>query len=361
MQRYYTIIYLQLYSMNSLFSKKTRLAVIGAGAWGTALANLLAKKNFKLNLWVYEKDLCQIIAERRENVRYFPGIKLSNNITPVSDLKKAVKDIKVIIIVVPSQHIRGIFKSISSFIPEDALIVSASKGIENGSLNTISQIYNQELKSLPEENFSVISGPSFAKEIAEEKPSAIVVASRNKKTAQYLQELFVTPYLMLFTCNDVIGVEIGGALKNVIAIAAGIVDGLGYGYNARAALMTRGLAEMMRIGMAMGAKPQTISGLSGMGDLILTSTGELSRNRTIGLRIGKGESVEKIQKDMVSVAEGVATIKSVYGLIKKYDIPAAIFEEAYLVIHKNKNPHQAMLDLMKLQTTEEFLWISPTT
>ncbi len=340
--------------MNSQFSKKAKLAVIGAGAWGTALANLLSKKNYKVNLWVYEKDLCKIISEKRENLRYLPGIKLSKNIIPVSDLEEAVKDKKVIIIVVPSQFIRRIFKTFSSFLPEDIIITSASKGIENKSLSTISRIYNEELNRLSPNNFAVLSGPSFAREIAEEKPGALVVASQNMKTAGYVQELFTTPYLRLFTSNDVIGVELGGALKNVIALAAGISDGLESGNNARAALITRGLAEIIRLGMVMGAKPQTLSGLSGIGDLILTCNGELSRNRAIGLQIGRGESMEKIQKDMITVAEGIQTVQSAYDLVEKHNIPAAIIRETYYILHKNKTPYQAMQDLMKLPTTEEF-------
>lgn len=330
------------------------MAVIGAGAWGTALADLLAKKNHKVNLWVYEKDLCRIIAKKGENVRYFSGIKLSSNITPVSDLKEAVKDAKIIIVVVPSQYIRGVFQTLSSLLSEDVIIVSASKGIENESLSTISRIFNEELKSLSDNNFAVISGPSFAKEIAEEQPSAVVIASKNRETAEYLQNLFTTNYFRIFISSDVVGVELGGALKNVIAIAAGISDGLGNGYNARAALIARGLAEMIRIGIAMGANPQTLAGLSGMGDLILTCTGELSRNRTIGLRIGKGESMKEIQKNTITVAEGVTTVKSAYNLIEKHKISAAIFKETFYILHKNKDPHEAMHDLMKLHTSEEF-------
>lgn len=340
--------------MNSHLLEKNRMAVIGAGAWGTALADLLAKKNYKVNLWVYEKDLCRIIAKKGENVRYFSGIKLSNNITPVSDLKEAVKDAKIIIVVVPSQYIRGIFQTLSSLLSEDVIIVSASKGIENESLSTISRIFNEELKSLSDNNFAVISGPSFAEEIAEEQPAAVVIASKSRETAEYLQNLFATNYFRIFISSDVVGVELGGALKNVIAIAAGISDGLENGYNARAALITRGLAEMIRIGIAMGANPQTLAGLSGMGDLILTCTGELSRNRTIGLRIGKGETMEEIQKNAITVAEGVTTVKAAYGLIEKYNIPAAIFRETYHILYKNKNPHEAMHDLMKLHTSEEF-------
>lgn len=340
--------------MDSQFTEKKLLAVIGAGAWGTAIANMLAGNNYKVNLWVYEKDLCQTILEKRENTSYLPGVKLSSNIYPVYDLEEAVSDKKVIIIVVPSQFIRGIFKTLSPFLPEDVIITSASKGIETKSLSPISRIYNEELNSLSNDNFAVLSGPSFAEEIAAEKPAALVVASQNEDTAAYLQKIFTTPYVKLFTNNDVIGVELGGALKNVIAIAAGISDGLESGHNARAAIITRGLAEIMRLGVVMGAKPQTLSGLSGIGDLILTCSGELSRNRKIGLRLGQGEPLKKIQKDMITVAEGIQTVKSAYGLVEKYNIQAAIFRETYYILYKNKTPYQAMQDLMKLPTTEEF-------
>jgi len=344
-----------LYSMNSILSEKKKLSVIGAGAWGTALANLLAKKNHQVNLWVYEKDLCRIIEEKRENVRYFPGTKLSENITPFFDLEEAVStSVSTVIIVVPSQHVRGILKALSSFLPEDVLIVSASKGIENGTLSTISQIYREEFSSRSSDAFAVISGPSFAREISDERPSAVVAASIKRETAKHLQELFSTHYFRIFLSSDVIGVELGGALKNVIAIAAGISDGLGNGYNSRAALITRGLAEMIRIGNVMGAKPQTLAGLSGMGDLILTCTGELSRNRTLGLHIGKGKSLKEIQKEMITVAEGVATVKSAHNLIEKHNIHAAIIKETYCILYENKHPHQAMRDLMKLHPSEEF-------
>jgi len=339
--------------MNSKFQKK-KISVIGAGAWGTTIANLLAKKDYKVSLWVYEKDLCQIISEKRENLRYLPGFQLSKNIAPYSDLELAVQGAKIIILVAPSQHVRGIFKALSSIVPEDTILVSASKGIENESLLTISQIFNQELPSLSSNNFVTLSGPSFAREMAEEKPSAMVVASQSKESSEYLQNLFTTPYLRLFTSNDVIGVELGGALKNVIAIAAGVSDGLESGNNARAALITRGLAEINRIGAVLGAKPQTLSGLSGIGDLILTCNGKLSRNRTIGLRIGRGESLDKIQKDMITVAEGIQTVKSAFSLVEKYNIPAAIIRETYLLIYKNKNPRQSMQDLLELPTTDEF-------
>ena len=339
--------------MNFKFSEK-KLAVIGAGAWGTALSNLLAKKDRKVNLWVYEKDLCEIIAEKREYIRYFPGTKLSNNITTISDLEDAVKNTAIIIIVVPSQHVRGIFKTLSSFLPEDVLIVSACKGIENNTLSTISQIYSEEFNSRSNNNFAVISGPSFAREIADEKPTAVVAASKNRETSEHIQNLFSTPYFRVFISSDVVGVELGGALKNVIAIAAGISDGLGNGSNTRAALIARGLAEMIKIGSAMGAQSQTLSGLSGMGDLILTCTGELSRNRSLGLRIGKGESLEEIQKETITVAEGAATVKSAYNLIEKHNIRAAIIKETYLILYKNKSPRQAMQDIMRLHPSDEF-------
>ena len=340
--------------MNSKPIEKNGLAVIGAGAWGTALANLLAKKGYNVNLWVYEKDLCGIISQKKENVLYFPGIKLSNNITPASDLQEAVKDTAIIIIAVPSQHVRYIFKNLSSFLPENVLIVSACKGIENNTLSTTSKIYSEEFVSRSSDNFAVISGPSFAKEIADEKPTAVVAASKNRETAEQVQKLFSSPYFRIFISSDVTGVELGGALKNVIAIAAGISDGLGNGYNTRAALITRGLAEMIKIGNAMGAEPQTLAGLSGMGDLILTCTGELSRNRSLGLKIGRGESLKEIQKEMVTVAEGVLTAKSVNNLIEKHNIHAAIIKETYLILYKNKSPVQSMLDLMKLHPSDEF-------
>ena len=327
-----------------------RISIIGAGSWGTALAIHLANNFSQISLWVYEKELCAYMTRTRENAWFLPGYPLPENIHPTSSLQYAVKEQSLILLVVPTHVIRQTLFQIKPYISKDCLIISASKGIENETLLTGHQI----IKDILDISSATISGPTFAKEVAKGVPSALLASAEKLETAKQVQELFTTEKMKVFANNDLIGVEIGGALKNVIAIATGISDGLGLGFNTRAALITRGLVEISRIGTKLGAKPETFYGLTGLGDLVLTCTGDLSRNRQLGIQLGKGKTLKEITAEMKMVAEGVLTVKSAYSMIKKFNVQAAIMEETYSVLHENKPPGQALKDLMKVEISTEF-------
>jgi glycerol-3-phosphate dehydrogenase (NAD(P)+) len=329
-----------------------KLAVIGAGAWGTALALLLAKNGHSFPLWVYEEDLAETMRTKRENTLFLPGFSLPDNIEPTSSLEQAMKGKSAVILVVPTHTLRTTIKKIKPYLTPDCLIINASKGIENKTLCTVDQILQQELDS--EYKFAVISGPTFAAEIAKEVPSALVAAGDTLDTAERVRKIISTSRLKVFTSDDPLGVQIGGALKNVIAISTGICDGMELGYNTRAALISRGLVEITRIGTAMGAKPETLLGLAGMGDLVLTCTGDLSRNRNVGILLGKGQTLNEITKNMKMVAEGIRTVMSAYELKNKLNIKASVIEETYRVLYEDKSPQQALEDLMKVEIGTEF-------
>lgn len=329
------------------------IAVIGGGSWGTTLANLLANKAFKVTLWVYEKEVCRQILETRENKEYLSGINLSENLTPVTSLSEAVKNKDMILWVSPSHVTRQLISDVLQHISNKTLIVSATKGFEEKSLKTVAGVMED---ILPEEMFlksAYLSGPSFAKEVATKCPTAVTIASKNLKVAEHIQEVFSTPYFRVYTSDDIIGVVVGGAVKNVIAIGAGISDGLGFGHNARAALITRGLAEITRLGVALGANPRTMSGLSGLGDLILTCTGDLSRNRSLGLRLGCGEKIGSILGEMKTVAEGVKTANALKLLSKKLDIEMPITEKIYSILYEDMNTTTAVKELMTRELKKE--------
>jgi len=328
------------------------IAVIGAGSWGTALALHLSNKLNGVSLWVYENDLCEIIKKERENKWFLPGYKLPNNIKPENSIELTVKDKSIVLMAVPTSNLRKIVYKLEQFIKPGTLIINASKGIEIDSLEPCHKIIENTLcKPI---KLATISGPTFAKEVADQIPSAILAASKSQETTKKVQKIFSSQNLKVFTSVDILGVEIGGALKNVIAIATGISDGLGLGFNTRAALITRGLVEIARIGTMLGAKPETFNGLSGLGDLVLTCTGDLSRNRQLGIKLGKGESLEVITKKMRTVAEGISTVQSAQKLIQQLNIQASIMEETYKVLHKNKSPKEALNDLMKVPISNEF-------
>ncbi|MBC8285256.1 MAG: NAD(P)-dependent glycerol-3-phosphate dehydrogenase [Nitrospinae bacterium] len=330
-----------------------KISIIGAGSWGTALAIHLAGNFNQISLWVYEKELCDTMTRTRENAWFLPGHSLPKNIHPTSSLQSAVEGQSLILLVVPTHVIRQILSQLKPFIAKDCLVISASKGIENDTLLTGHQIIQDVLGV----NTATISGPTFAKEVAEGVPSALLASAENLETAKRVQGLFTTDKMKVFANNDLVGVEIGGALKNVIAIATGISDGLGLGFNTRAALITRGLVEISRIGTKLGARPETFYGLTGLGDLVLTCTGDLSRNRQLGIQLGQGKSLKEITANMKMVAEGVLTVKSAHSLIKKFNVQASIMEETYLVLHENKSPSQALKDLMKVEISTEFAGI----
>ena len=332
-----------------------KISIIGAGSWGTALAIHLSDKFRQISLWVYEQDLCDTLTHTRENKWFLPGHLLPENIQPTSSLQSAIQGQSLILLVVPTHVLRQTLSQIKPFLEKDCLLIGASKGIENDTLFTTHQIIQDVLNI--DNSVSIISGPTFAKEVASGVPSALVASAETLATAKQVQELFTTDKMKVFTSTDLVGVEIGGALKNVIAIATGISDGLGLGFNTRAALITRGLVEISRIGTKLGARPETFYGLTGLGDLVLTCTGDLSRNRQLGIQLGKGKSLKEITENMKMVAEGVLTVKSAYSLIKKFDVQAAIMEETYRVLHENKSPGQALEDLMKIEISTEFAGI----
>ncbi|CCQ91501.1 Glycerol-3-phosphate dehydrogenase (NAD(P)+) [Nitrospina gracilis 3/211] len=330
----------------------SRIGVVGAGSWGTALSLLLAEQGREVDLWTFEPEVCAAIKEKRENTFFLPGMALPDSIHPSTRFEDVVMDKDEIVLVVPTHVLRSTVGRFAPLLKPDSLVISASKGIENDSLEFVHQIVNETLGR--PQPFAALSGPTFASEIAGKTPSAIVAAAENEEIAARVKALFESPFLKVFTSNDVLGVELGGALKNVIAIATGISDGLGLGLNTRAALINRGLVEMTRIGTALGARPETFSGLSGMGDLVLTCTGDLSRNRTVGLKLAKGESLDQITGSMKMVAEGVHTVISAYRLKENLNIQAAIIEETYQVLHRGKSPQSALLDLMNVDIGSEF-------
>lgn len=330
-----------------------KIGVIGAGAWGTALSMLLADKGHDVTLWMYEKDLAEETARARENRVYLPGFTLSESIQVTSSLKTAVRDKAIILSVVPSHTVRAVSRGFIPFLSRDGVIVSASKGIEIETLMPLSGVFKDILPEQFHDRLCILSGPSFAKEVAQKMPTAVALASYNPVIAKKVQAIFSNPYFRIYTNPDVIGVELAGSLKNVVAVAAGVLEGMGYGYNTMAALLTRGLAEMARLGIAMGGNLQTFSGLAGMGDLVLTCTGGLSRNRTLGVRIGKGEKLNDIMSGMKTVAEGVKTARAARYLARKYNVDMPIVDEVYQLLYEEKDPKQAVKDLMNRELKDE--------
>ncbi len=323
-----------------------RIAVIGAGSWGTTLANLLAEKGFRIDLWVREEEVLKQIKEERENKVFLPEIKLSERINPVSSFEEALYRKDLLVIAVPSHVLRDVLLKLKPYLSEGIPLVFATKGIENKTLMLSSQIMEDVLELDPKKYFACIAGPSFAKEVARRCPTAVTVACNDVSLGKELQKIFYTEYFRVYLIKDIIGAQLGGALKNVIAIAAGVSDGLEFGSNARAALITRGLAEIIRLGEAMGADPRTFSGLAGVGDLVLTCTGDLSRNRTVGLKIGKGMRLEQIVKGMKMVAEGIRTTRSAYELSKRMNVEMPITEQVYRILYEGKDPKEAVRELM---------------
>ena len=271
-----------------------QIGVIGAGSWGTTLADLLASKGYPVTLWAYEADLVERMTASRENDLYLADVKLSENLSFTNSLEEAVRNKELVLFVPPSQVLRPILEQVATYLDPETLLVSASKGIENGTLKTMSEVFEEFLPAASSNRVAYLSGPSFAREVINRLPTAVAVASTDTDVLNRVQQIFSTDYFRVYTNSDVHGVEIGGALKNVIALAAGVSDGLGFGHNTRAALITRGLAEMARIGIATGADALTFSGLAGMGDLVLTCTGDLSRNRSVGIALGQGRKLDDI-------------------------------------------------------------------
>lgn len=322
------------------------IAVIGAGSWGTALAILLSREGKSVKLWAYEPHLVEIIKERHENTLYLPGFEIPPRVSPTNDIEEAVRGCEVILSVVPSHAVRATISSVSRFLSGSEILVSATKGIENDTLMTMDELLRDVTPPPLHRRLTFLSGPTFAREVADGKPTAASVASLDHDAAVKIQGLLSTTNFRLYTNPDVKGLVLGGAFKNVIAIAAGISDGLGLGDNSRAALITRGLAEMTRLGTKMGANPATFSGLAGIGDLMLTCSGNLSRNRTVGYKIGKGEKLNQILEEMDMVAEGIKTARSVMGLTEKYGVELPIVERIYSILYEDEDPRHTVTELM---------------
>jgi len=326
------------------------ICVLGGGSWGTALAVVLAKKGYNIDLWLRNKKQCDEINSVRENLKYLQGILLANNIKATDDIEKAVYNKSIIVSAIPTHAVRETMNLIRNHTIEKPIIVNVAKGIEVGTLLRISEIVKEEI---PHAEYTILSGPSHAEEVARDIPTTVVAASAKKAVAELIQDIFMTPKFRVYTNPDVIGVELGGALKNVIALGAGISDGLGYGDNTKAALMNRGFVEIARIGEAMGANRLTFAGLSGIGDLIVTCTSMHSRNRRAGILIGQGHSLEKATESIGMVVEGIKTAKATHELSQKYNVNMPITEEIYKVLYEGSNVKNAVVSLMLRDRTHE--------
>ncbi|MDA8162714.1 MAG: NAD(P)-dependent glycerol-3-phosphate dehydrogenase [Desulfobacteraceae bacterium] len=330
----------------------SRIAVIGAGSWGTCLAILFARKGLDVVLWARSQAFAKEMARLRENPVYLPGVVFPDILSIQSDLSEALSNKDVLLFAVPSHGLRGVASAVSDVLETFCLsrnpraVVSATKGIENETFLTMTGVLEEILPPSLGRRLAVLSGPSFAEEVAASVPTAITLAGRDSQLCKDIQALFSTETFRVYTSQDVIGVELGGALKNVMAIAVGISDGMGFGANTRAALITRGLAEMSRLGVRLGANPLTFSGLAGLGDLVLTCTGDLSRNRQVGLKLGRGIPIDAVLGGMKMVAEGVRSSRSAYNMARKYRVETPITAQVHDVIYKGKNPADAVRDLL---------------
>jgi len=319
------------------------IAVIGDGGWGTTLAVLLAKKGFSVSLWGAFPDYVKVVANTRENIKFLPGIKIPDNVKVTGSLKDALYGRDLVVLAVPSQFMRGVLKKMKSEDLTGKRFVSVTKGIENGTLKRMSEVITE---CLGRQKLAVLSGPTIALEVANFSPTTAVIASDDAELAKDAQDTFITDRFRIYTSDDSLGVELGGSIKNVIAIAAGALDGLGFGTNAKAALLTRGIVEIARLGAAMGARRETFYGLSGLGDLTTTCVSQYSRNRWLGEEIGRGKKLKDILKGTDMVVEGVATAKSAYDLAKKHKVEMPITTEIYKVLYENKDPKIALHELM---------------
>ncbi len=323
------------------------LAIIGGGSWGTALAVVLSSKFKEVRLWMHEAELAEQVSVSRQNEVFLPGIRLPECVRVTTVLSEAVQGAGIVLGVMPSHFAREIYRTLSPFLNQEMIFVSATKGIERGSLLRISQVLEQVLEPLFPPMVASLSGPTFAKEVAHGEPAAVVVASTRHEVATRVQAMFSGPTFRLYTSSDPVGVEVGAALKNVIAIAAGVCQGLGLGSNTQAALITRGLAEITRLAVAMGGQTRTLAGLAGLGDLVLTCSGDLSRNRTVGKELALGKSLAEIVGSMKMIAEGVETCDAAVALGKKFQVDLPIIDQMYAVLHSSKSPREAIRELME--------------
>jgi len=327
------------------------IGIIGAGSWGTAIAINLAGNNHNIKLWSAVKEEIDILKNNREHIHRLPGIKLPDNIIIEEDLEVAAKDCEIIVLAVASPYVRVTAHNLSPFIKQGQIIVNVAKGIEDNSLLMLSQVIEEEI---PQGNICVLSGPSHAEEVSKGIPTTVVVGAKDRETAELIQDVFINNTFRVYTSPDIIGIELGGAIKNVIALAAGIVDGLGLGDNTKAALMTRGIAEISRLGKAMGAHVETFAGLSGIGDLIVTCTSNHSRNHNAGYLIGTGKSMEEAIKEVAQVVEGINTAKAALALAKKYNVSMPLVEEVNACLFEGKMAKDALSDLITREKSSEF-------
>jgi len=328
-------------------------AVLGAGGWGTTISILLYSNGHSVTLYEYKPDYAESLKIERENKIYLPGIKIPDEINITSNLNEATSKKHLIIFAIPTQYIRGVIQKIDFSSIKDSFVVNLAKGIEIDTLKRVSEIIKDVFPEISDEQISTLSGPSHTEEVARKIPTAVVAASRSIETARFVQREFMNPYFRVYASTDIVGVELGGSLKNVIAIGAGICDGAGFGDNTKAAIMTRGIAEISRLGIALGAKPETFAGLSGMGDVIVTCMSKYSRNRYVGEQIGKGKKLREVLEQMQMVAEGIFTTKSVYQLSQKVKVEVPICTEVYKILYEDKDPIVATTDLMTRQPKEE--------
>ncbi|NMA92861.1 MAG: NAD(P)H-dependent glycerol-3-phosphate dehydrogenase [Firmicutes bacterium] len=336
-----------------------KVAVIGAGGWGTALATVLSAKGYQVDLWVRNVELYKTIILKRINETYLPDIKLPALIRPTLALEEALWGKSLIILAVPSHGIRQIARKIAALLPRQAPIVNVAKGLEDGTYQRLSQVLQEELPEGHHRRLAVLSGPNHAEEVSRGLPSATVVASAAIDTARQVQERMMAPNLRVYTSTDLVGVELGGALKNIIALGAGILDGLEMGDNIKAALVTRGLVEITRLGVALGARPATFSGLSGVGDLFATCASRHSRNRRVGYKLGQGIPLEKIKERMPTVAEGIITTRAAYQLSRQVKVEMPITEKIYQALYQGKAPREAVQELMLREAKKEMEDIGP--
>ena len=323
-----------------------KATVFGAGSFGTAIAQVLASNFDEVVLWGRDKSLIEVLNRTHENANYLPGLALSPKIRGSTDVEESAQGTELVVVATPSQATRELLGRTQDLLPRGVPVVSVAKGIENGTLSTMTEVLEQSLPQAYHPFIAVLSGPSFAKEMVRRLPTVVTIASRSESTARTAQAMFKSDVFRAYTSTDVVGVQVGGALKNVIAIAAGMSDGLGLGHNSRAAIITRGLAEITRIAVAMGGNPLTMAGLAGLGDLVLTCTGELSRNRTVGFELGRGRSIDEILKDMKQVAEGVKTAKSARDLALKVGVELPICQQVYKIAWEGGSPKAAVAELM---------------
>ncbi|MGP1569790.1 MAG: NAD(P)H-dependent glycerol-3-phosphate dehydrogenase [Eubacteriales bacterium] len=319
------------------------IAVIGAGSWGTAIAVLLSGKGYQVRLWDVNAKRAENLIAERENKQYLPGIEFPESLIPMIQIQEVLAGAELVVFAAPAQQFRVALENALPNIEKNAKIVNLAKGIEQNTLLRMSEIAYQKV---PQDNYAVLSGPSHAEEVGLEKPTTVVVASKNSETAKYVQDVFFTDNFRVYTSDDVVGVELGGALKNIIALGAGISDGMGFGDNAKAAMMTRGIAEISRLGIAMGADVHTFSGLSGVGDLIVTCTSMHSRNRRCGILIGEGKSVKEAVDSVGMVVEGMYTAQAAYELATKFNVDMPIVQGIYQIINENASPNEIVKKLM---------------